>query len=188
MKLIVVADIFGRTDVFVELAGELGKSYQMVELLDPYPRGHHGFADEKEAYSYFKDNVGLEEYSHKLAELLAPEKHAACHVVGFSVGASALWLNSDKPLYHPQTKLFGFYSSQVRNYRHIKPQIETTLFFPKQEDHFDVGALIQELKTYRGVSCYQTDYLHGFMNKKSLNYSEEGYRKYLQLMQKMKEE
>lgn len=183
MRLVVVSDIFGKTDAFVELAAEIGRGYQVVELLDPYGGSDHNFADEKKAYDYFQKHVGLKEYSKKLSELLATKTKTACHLVGFSVGASALWLNSDKPLFHSETKIVGLYSSQIRNYLEIKPQVEVELYFPRYEEHFDIEEVIGKLEGYRGVRCFLTNYLHGFMNKKSPNYNKSGYMKYLEILQ-----
>ena len=182
MKLIVVADIFGKTDSLEELAGELGEKYQAVKIVDPYATRNFDFTNEKEAYCYFQEKIGLEDYSCSLAEVLEDERHTVCHIIGFSVGASALWLSSDKALFHPKTKAVGFYSSQIRNFLHSKPLVDFDLFFPRYEEHFDVGEVVAELEINSGVNCYHTDYLHGFMNKKSTNYSEEGYRKYLKHM------
>ena len=54
-----------------------------------------------------------------------------------------------------------------------------TLIFPKYEEHFCLQEMKNKIQDTKNVSIVQSEYLHGFMNKYSKNYNEEGYKKYL---------
>lgn len=180
MKLILLADIFGKTDALDELAEAFDKTYKSVALIDPY-EGQCSFTVENEAYDFFQKSVGLLKYSQIVEEVLE-EESGAYHAVGFSVGGSALWLAADKMVFHPDSRLSAFYSSQIRNYLQLTPKTQFDLYFPRSEEHFEVNEIIAGLARIERVKCYKTAYYHGFMNRKSKNYNEEGCREYLNLL------
>ena len=59
-----------------------------------------------------------------------------------------------------------------------------TLIFPKSESHFDVKDLISQLSLKMNIKCERTTYLHGFMNKNSVNFNKTAYSNYVKLLQK----
>ncbi len=60
MKLVVISDIFGRTKAFEQLAADVLGNNVLGKLIDPYDEQVMNFANEKEAYQYFTQNVGLQ--------------------------------------------------------------------------------------------------------------------------------
>jgi hypothetical protein len=175
MKCLVVADIFGRTAALEALAQAL--PFETI-ILDPYNGEYLGFASEALAYAYFTAHVGLEGYSQLFNDRLA-QQSGPVSLLGFSVGASVIWLNS--ALYTQAQVHHGvcFYGSQIRNYADIVPSFPMTLVFPKREAHFCVANLMTQLAGKRNVRLHQAPYLHGFMNQHSTHFDPEGYQGYL---------
>lgn len=176
MHFIFLSDIFGRTKAYEQLAKDIISKDDTFFLCDPYDEKPMNFKSEVEAYSYFIAHVGLEKYSQKVSALLA-KITIPTTVIGFSVGASAFWMTS----VHCNSDINGicFYSSQIRNQLHINPNCNVICYFPKQEAHFSVDAIMQKLDQKEKVICYKSEYFHGFMNQCSCHFNEEGYKKYL---------
>lgn len=86
MNIILVADVFGKTPALITLAEELNAKL----IVDPYNGRNMGFKSEAEAYSYFMDSVGLEIYFSTLLAV-TESLSSVSTLVGFSVGASAVW-------------------------------------------------------------------------------------------------
>jgi dienelactone hydrolase len=178
MHLIIVSDIFGRTAALESFASEFPGQ---VEIIDPYNSEIMGFDCEDNAYSYFTTEVGLDVYADKLSNRI---KALTDHVtlLGFSVGASAIWkLSHEKNL----SNVVGaalFYSSQIRYYTDIEPLFPICLVFPKTEVYFSVSELIQSLKQKENVEIHHSSFLHGFMNYHSRNYNATAYNKYTQAL------
>lgn len=181
MKCIIVSDIFGRTADLEHLADALSSPSITVTLLDPYEGQYMAFGTEAEAYDFFQSNVGLDGYEKILMGTI---KHADedLLLIGFSVGASAVWSLSNKKIWGKNTKAICFYGSRIRHLLHVTPKIEIELFFPDHEPHFDVDQLVARLSEKSNVTCVKIEFLHGFMNKKSINYNKTGALEYLQLL------
>lgn len=128
MKLIILSDIFGKTPEFDELVSLISDGYESVKAIDPYSGRYLDFKDEQEAYDYFQANTGLDGYIDLLSNSLADEKGEEICLVGFSVGASAVWAVSES-LSFPVVKCICFYSSQIRNMLQIRPNVDTSIFF-----------------------------------------------------------
>ncbi len=182
MRLIAVTDIFGRTRYFEEFLNELSSKYSSIDVLDPYNGEEVGFKNEDAAYKHFQEKMGLDNYSELLCQNLKGREDIEQVVLGFSVGASAIWKNSEKLKSYKKTKAICFYSSQVRNYLLVEPKIVVDLFFSKSEPSYKVNDVISILSNTPNVSCYKTEYLHGFMNRKSTNFNQLGYKKYLEIL------
>lgn len=69
-----------------------------------------------------------------------------------------------------------FYGSRIREKTELCPQVPTTLVFPRYEEGFELESIIQFIEKKLNVKTIRTNYLHGFMNKKSNNFSATGYR------------
>ena len=54
--------------------------------------------------------------------------------------------------------------------------------FPKSESHFDVAELMKKLEVKPNVNIAQVEYLHGFMNKHSINFNNVGYQEHIALL------
>jgi dienelactone hydrolase len=177
MKTIIVTDIFGKTQPLTELASLICQEYF---ILDPYNGKSMNFLDEQMAYRYFSENVGLNEYTYTLKKLLAND-FAPVRLVGFSAGASAIWnISNEKAISHSVKSATCYYGSQIRNNKNITPLFPIELIFPIKEEHFSIGELIASLSNKNNVKIKQVNFLHGFMNKCSNNYSQEGFKSEVQ--------
>jgi dienelactone hydrolase len=182
MNLLLVTDIFGKTRALENLAKNLSSLYENVHIIDPYKGIDRKFKDEEEAYVYFSKNVGLENYKKILDASLCKIQDEQISLVGFSVGASAIWLLSEKTYFQKLKKVTCFYSSQIRHFLDISPNSQVTFYFPSFEKHFDVDSVIKVLSKNKNIVCKKTKFLHGFMNECSKNYDLRAYNEYIQVL------
>lgn len=136
------------------------------------------FSSDENAYEYFSHNIGLEKYVKMVRDRIS-QINEEFEVLSFSMGGSAIWVLSEILCNKNISRAVCFYSSQIRYYPKIKPLIKMTLIFPKYEEHFCLQEMKNKIQDTKNVSIVQSEYLHGFMNKYSKNYNEEGYKKYL---------
>jgi len=95
-------------------------------------------------------------------------------LIGFSVGAAAIWMISDRKKLKVNAAQC-FYGSQIRHHTNITPSFPIELIFPLSEPHFSVTEAIIKLSGRPNVKITQVPYLHGFMNQCSTNYNAVGY-------------
>jgi dienelactone hydrolase len=180
MNIILVSDVFGITPALLKLKDELGAN----AIVDPYNAKCMGFDNENEAYACFVTNVGLDNYVAILIKALEAFD-ADVTLIGFSIGASALWRLSLNHNNGYIKQAICFYGSQIRNLTQIEPCFNVTLIFPKSELHFNVTNLIEKLTIKPKVEVTQVEYLHGFMNYYSTNFNQIGYDKHVSLLRSM---
>lgn len=184
MELIVASDIFGRTPHLDALVAEVSSAFTRIRILSPYGDRAPEFGNEARAYAYFQENIGLNGYMDLLGRARA-DATSPLRLLGFSVGASALWGLSGSPLVHEDALAVCFYGSQIRHLTHIDPKMNMVMFFPAREPHFHVDRLISKLSGKTQVRCAVTRYLHGFMNPLSGNYDKTAYREYIRVLKNM---
>lgn len=171
MTTVFVSDIFGKTSALQELASSVTNDYLII---DPYGGEDNQFASESDAYQFFTANIGLESYTkHLQCQLINLD--SVVNVVGFSVGAASLWSVSNSLFLPHVNKAFCFYGSQIRHHRTVSPLFPVSLIFPQQESHFSVDALITDLQWTKNTHIRQVKYSHGFMNRLSKNFNQQGY-------------
>ncbi len=175
MDILIAADIFGHTPALDRLAKRLNPD--TLEIMDPYD-GRTTFRDETAAYTFFKTRVGLSTYSEKIAHRLKTGNQNRT-LIGFSVGAAAIWHLSCDPVFTGIRGAIGFYGSQIRYHTGIRPVFDIKLFWPESEPHFDVDRLILNLRETPRVFCHKTKGSHGFMNERSQNFDLSLYERYL---------
>jgi dienelactone hydrolase len=178
MSLTLVSDVFGITPGLLRLKDELGAT----TIVDPYNGQSMAFNNEADAYSYFVSTVGLECYVSILLKALETLESPTT-LVGFSVGASAVWSLSASNERNIVKQAYCFYGSQIRNLTKTQPCYQINLIFPQSESHFEVEELIIKLTNKPNVSITQVEYLHGFMNYYSTNFNEKAYKEYTALLQ-----
>lgn len=169
MTTIIVTDIFGRTEHVEKIAVYFKNSI----IIDPYDGKNILFADEAQAYQYFNENCGLDRYTEKLSLALS----GRVRLIGFSVGASAVWnvLSSGFDI----ESAVCFYGSRIRDNVEVITQCPVLAVFPAFEPSFDVDSVVAALSDKPNVEVEKTQYLHGFMNKLSVNFNAHGYLEYL---------
>lgn len=181
MELFLIADIFGKTLALESFLDDLSRSVADASIIDPYHGVDHGFETESCAYDYFTSQVGLKKYQSILADrLTAPGPDAA--LIGFSVGASAIWgISHQSSLIHIR-QAFCFYGSRIRHHIDILPRFNIKLYFPRHEPHFNVDNLITHLQTIPLVSCIKANGRHGFMNEASPGFHPGLYADFLEYL------
>lgn len=198
INIYIVADIFGITPALLALKDELATSLALANksvsftLVDPYQGQQMNFDNETKAYEYFIEHVAVEKYAQHLYSVLAKQAthissksqnslkdktRAKTIVIGFSVGASAMWSISNKADLNIDQAIY-FYGSQIRHFSDIHPKIESTVILPKREEHFDVDTLQATLENLPLISIKRSRFFHGFMNKNSINFDPQAYRTY----------
>lgn len=178
MKRLIVTDIFGRTKALEQLAAELAGN---VEIIDPYNSKDMGFKNEAEAYAYFTAEVGLELYSKQLFNRLKVISDPVS-LIGFSVGASAIWLISHYNQFQVRAAQC-FYGSQIRHHTNITPVFPIQMILPATEENFSISQLMTALGRKQNVEINHVSYLHGFMNRHSENFNEAGYLKFIHILE-----
>lgn len=182
LNIIIIADIFGITPAFESLVQAICVDNNLhnagkITMIGPYASEDIRFTDENDAYAYFTEHVGLKNYTEKVAATLDTLSSPTL-VIGFSVGGSAVWCLSAKTNVNIMQAIC-FYSGQVRHHTHVKPLIPITLILPLSEPHFCITSFACSLQKTPNVALEPCQYLHGFMNKQSINYVEEGYQNYV---------
>ncbi|WP_066018286.1 hypothetical protein [Endozoicomonas atrinae] len=92
MQRIVVADIFGYTPAQEALVDRLPGD---IDIIDPYEGHHLSFVSEADAYAFFISEGGLDRYTELLSSRIEKFK-SPVSLLGFSVGASAIWRLSNQ--------------------------------------------------------------------------------------------
>jgi len=180
MKKIIVSDVFGNTPALIAL----GNAINANVILDPYDGINMRFVDEKQAYTYFTEHIGIEKYLDIVLEKI-DDCTLSCKLIGFSVGASVIWQLSQLPLTAASSMIKNsicYYGSQIRHMSKLAPQFDVTVIFPKKEPHFDVLTVQKTLARHERVTTIQVDFLHGFMNTHSKNFNQCEYKKQLSLL------
>ena len=180
MNIIIFSDVFGITPALIELAEQL----RAENIVDPYQGKIMDFMSEAEAYSYFISKIGLDSYVSKVLNIMALV-NCETTVIGFSIGASAIWKSSERNNNNHVKQAFCFYGSQIRNLTQINPCYKMNMVFPKSELHFDVIALIKTLENKKYVEIKRVNYFHGFMNSNSTNFNAIGYKESVEILRKM---
>jgi dienelactone hydrolase len=176
-KLLIATDIFGRSVHLSALAQSLAGRFEEVHILDPYAGADRRFPDEATAYRAFIDEGGLDSYTRGAEQQIA-SLSGPLHLLGFSAGASALWIASSRIPYLQVRKAWLFYSAQIRNHLACQPRCPVHLVFPRTEEHFEVDIVMRELNGKPDLTLEKTRYLHGFMNPLSSNFSSKGLLEY----------
>ena len=183
VSILIATDIFGYTKAIETLKHRFELLYETVHILDPYDAKCMNFHDENEAYDVFNVHCGLERYTTLCAQALDACASEETILIGFSMGASALWNALDRRKDATIKGFYGFYASQIRHSLDAKPCVPCTLIFPKNEKHFNVDDVITQLDKNENVTCLKTAYLHGFMNPCSVNYTAKGNAEYGQWLE-----
>lgn len=178
MRLMLVSDIFGDTPALRKLAEAIDTN---ASIIHPYHDTTPSFNTEQDAYQYFCDRVGLAQYTQHLFQELSKITEPV-FLLGFSVGASAIWQLSEQVEPGKIRLAKGYYGSQIRNNHALTPQFPLELIFPASESHFSVAELMTALQGRQNTSIRQTKFNHGFMNRLSENFSREGYQRELEIL------
>lgn len=136
------------------------------------------YANEKQAYCNFMQNIGIEESVKRIEVMLKElrDKYKYLFVVGYSVGATISWLCSEFEKYCDG--VICFYGSRIRDYVSIEPKCPVASYFAATEKSFDVDKLIDRLKVKENVvEVRKYNGEHGFADEFSKKFNLESYQK-----------
>jgi dienelactone hydrolase len=171
MTKVIVSDIFGITPALQDLAEAVGS---VTAAIDPYGGKEMGFGTESLAYEHFMTHVGIPAYEQQVAACLAEIPNIDL-LIGFSVGAAAVWGISGTLSPEQIARAVCFYGSRIRHAADIIPRIPMVHILPRKEPGFDIDDLAATLSHKPAVTVHKTPFLHGFMNRVSPNFSRTGY-------------
>ncbi len=178
MHNLIISDVFGKTKALENMACELPCS---TFIIDPYNSEHMNFTNEAQAYAYFMSEVGMNKYCEILIKYILGLSESV-KIIGFSVGASAIWKISSQIELGNISSAVCFYGSQIRHEKETCPMFPVTLIFPVSEEHYSVPNLITYLSNRNNVLIHQVNFFHGFMNAKSNNYDHDAYSQLMQAL------
>lgn len=170
--IIVVHEIYGVNLHIEEVCKSLFKAGYDVICPDLLGKAEaFEYSQEDEAYRSFISNIGFSKASDIMTKLVVEVKgnYQKVFIVGFSVGATIAWLCSDK---ESVSGVVGYYGSRIRDFLDVVPLCPTILFFPQEEQSFDVDKLISSLEEKK-IPAYKFNSYHGFSNPYSTNYHSE---------------
>jgi dienelactone hydrolase len=168
--IIVIHEIYGINQHMQSICELLSKQSfdvicpNLLERQTPYD-----YSQEEVAYRNFMGNIGFANAMHKIKDILSDvkEEYEKIFIIGFSVGATVAWLCSDEECVDG---IVGYYGSRIRNYVELTPQCPTVLFFPQEEQSFNVDELISTLKK-KNIEIHKFIGKHGFSDPYSLQYN-----------------
>lgn len=167
MTVLIATDVFGITPGLASLVRSLGCECLLVS---PFDDPDLYFQSEQKAYHAFLAEGGVARYANKLTALLQ-EKNASARpttairmVIGFSAGASALWLSCARPEAARLQAAVLFYGSRIRDHKTLQAVCPVRLIFAEKEAAFDAAALTQALQNRGHQAELARHTSHGFMN------------------------
>ncbi len=175
MNKVIVTDIFGRTREIDALARAVGS---VTTIIDPYDGKNLTFAAESTAHECFMTHVGIPAYGRLVATRLA-EIQKIDLIIGFSVGAAAVWGISSTIPAQKIDRAVCFYGAQIRHATEVVPGFPMVHILPEKEPGFDIDGLAETLSRKPAVTIHKTGFLHGFMNPLSPNFNQAGYDDWL---------
>jgi dienelactone hydrolase len=163
--LLIATDIFGHTPEVQEFTRLLGGTARIVS---PYGDDRPRFASEMEAYAAFTMRTSITKYAALLCAKL--RERPVDLAVGFSAGASALWLCLAETTSRLPRRAELYYGSRIRDHALLRPCCPTRLIFAAQEASFDPLELARRLCALGHNAEVVPGSAHGFMNPLSTGY------------------
>ncbi|WP_459854771.1 dienelactone hydrolase family protein [Humidesulfovibrio idahonensis] len=142
-----------------------------ITFVSPHPF-NRTFRDETEGYAAFVEAGGVAAYAARVREALEAAPHCFDLALGFSAGATALWLcladAELEPWLPKRAELY--YGSRIREHAHLEPRRQTRLIFAEKEASFDPAELAARLRGLGHNALVIPGSAHGFMNALSPGY------------------
>ncbi|OLN27412.1 Dienelactone hydrolase family [Desulfovibrio sp. DV] len=172
MKTIIASDIYGLTPAVAALAGQLDRQ---AVVLSPWDVEGCPFATEQEAHRAFVAGEGVAGYA---ASITAAAGEEPAFLMGFSAGATALWLHAAGAGCHPDSRAVLFYGSRIRNHLGLRPRCRVQAIFAEHEAACDPKDIVARMASENVTVHIEPGAAHGFMNPLSPGYCDESSRKY----------
>ncbi|PAE24963.1 dienelactone hydrolase family protein [Bacillus sp. 7894-2] len=126
------------------------------------------YSQEEAAYRHFMEHVGFDRAARKVKDLLldVKDEYETIYIIGFSIGATVAWLCSEEDCVDG---VVGYYGSRIRDYLEITPRSPAMLFFPQEEQSFNVDDLVLALEKKK-IKADKLTGKHGFCDPYSSRY------------------
>jgi len=181
-RVLIVSDIFGRSDGVQCLRADLTEAGANICLVDPYAGVFQRFDSEEQAYKAFLAQCGHDAYAKQVENALRQQYDMA---IGFSAGAAALWRAVASITPSCLKQLVLFYPGQLHHHLQTIPEVATDIIFGESEYHFSVDEIVEQLSANSRVNAVKTAWQHGFMNPASAAFSDHAYQRYVLQLQTM---
>jgi dienelactone hydrolase len=165
--LLIVTDVFGNTPAVASFARQFPLPCLTVS---PFSGEKTQYPAETLAYHAFIAEGGVAAYAENLARIIEEHQSSLRYAIGFSAGASALWLNSAMPAMAGLQQAVLFYGSRIRDHREVKPVCPMRLIFAEQEAAFEPAELVADLRRRNQDAELVKGSKHGFMNPYSAGF------------------
>ncbi|UOE56050.1 dienelactone hydrolase family protein [Bacillus sp. CMF12] len=167
--ILVIHEIYGinqHIKSFCELLSKQGFDVTCPNLLEretPFE-----YSQEEAAYRHFMDHVGFASTAQKIKGLLSDVKgeYEKIFIIGFSVGATVAWLCCEED---GIDGIVGYYGSRIRDYVELTPKCPAMLFFPEEEQSFNVDEVLLTLEKKK-IEVHKFTGKHGFSDPYSSRY------------------
>ena len=176
MKTIIASDIYGRTPAVATLARQLDRQ---AVVLSPWDGVGCPFATEQEAHRAFVAGEGVAGYAARVTAAAGVEP---VFLVGFSAGATAVWLHTAGAGCHPDSRAVLFYGSRIRNHLGLRPRCRVQAIFAEVEAACDPKDIASKIASGTVIVHIEPRATHGFMNPLSPGYGADFARKYGEMM------
>ncbi|MFZ6641260.1 hypothetical protein ACO0LL_16035 [Undibacterium sp. TC4M20W] len=165
--LLIVTDVFGNTPAIASFA----RQFPLPCLIaSPFTGERTQYPAETLAYHAFIAEGGVAAYASNLSQLIQTHQSSLRYAIGFSAGASALWLNSASTAMANLQQSVLFYGSRIRDHRDVQPACPTRLIFAEQEAAFEPAELVADLRQRNQNAELVKGSKHGFMNPYSAGF------------------
>lgn len=184
MSVLIITDVYGETPAVASLARQLPAPCHIIApetSSTPFKNG-------QQAYQGFIAAGGVAAYADKIARFLhnsaqqtTPTQHPIQHIIAFSAGASAWWLQSTLlPLSIHSATLF--YASRVRDHAELDSACPTHFIFAEHEEAFHPAQLVQQLRQQGHQAEIAPATQHGFMNPYAAGFSLKMQTRYIAML------
>lgn len=132
------------------------------------------YEESQEAYDYFIQTVGFDIYK-EISESISRLKdiYDKVTIVGYSVGAAIAWRCCENV---SCDGIAACYGSRIRDYTSLNPACPVLLLFA-EEDSFDVGQVVCQLRGKPRLQILAFAAKHGFMDPFSNSYDVEAAKR-----------
>ncbi len=166
MQIIVATDIHGINDSLKAMFEDFNNE---IKFLWPWNTDKCPYKTEQEAVAAFHSQNGLVTYQQKIAEAAGSKPS---FLIGFSVGATSMWLYAASENCHPDSHAQLIYGSRIRDYLSIVPRCKASLIFAEHESSFRPESVATKMMNTPVACTIIKNTRHGFMNPHSPHYDE----------------
>lgn len=128
----------------------------------------YDYKKEQEAYEFFYNTIGFDNSVLKVKNILIDlrKKYKFIYLVGYSVGATIAWLNSENYC----DGCICYYGTKIRDYIDIEPKQPMLLLYLDDEKIPDMKNYIEKIDKYQNVDINLFQGKRGFADRYSCNY------------------